>query len=389
MFQEIDHRGIKRIFFIKFLLRTLQPSTYHTLRAIFSYLSKLLEKESKRRVSYLVKPLAFCLTWHGELGSMLLVHLILKHASYMFASHKPPSQADNVMTFDDWHQFYSLTDKDIQSMSREDVETQILLHEIVRTIRRTNERLQALQTFLRSSALNALASSHQEKLPLQNLFKIADQLKDSYTALSEQLQTRQQEEGPSISGFSDILRAWWWIFKSMDLHHKYFDQINITRNAIKIADMNTIVIADNPPPAEDSQGDPLLECFMSPVKSTGRCRMLLTAVFDNMWGKTRWNLLQIEKTAEQVEHRCLMETIEGLDLFAYNSKCLLPHRKLDMIIEQNSSAPIISQFNLHQPDRMAIYEGSVYMSTTLKKFKTIKAVEGRLYHDIFILAHRR
>lgn len=387
-FQGIDDRKTKRIFFIKFLIRTLQPSTYRTLRAIIGHLSRL-SKKSVRRTSGLVKPLAFCLTWSGEVQSMLLVHLILGHASSIFASHRPPSQVDNVMTFDDWHHFYSLSDKDIQSVNGKDVETQILLHEIVKTVRRTNERLHALQTFHRSPALHALDGSHEERLGLQKLFKIAEQLNDVYTFLSKQLQIRQQEEGPWITGFSDIFAAWVWVFKSIDIHWKYFDQINITRNAVKIADINAIAIADNPLPGEDSHGGPLLECLMSPVINIRRCRMLLRAIFDNMWGKTRWGLLQIGITAEQDEHDQLMNIIENLDPCAYHSNFVAGFGDSDMIIEQNKNAPIISQFHLHSPDRMAIYEGSVYMSTTHNKLKIIKAVEGRLYDDFFILAHRR
>ena len=139
---------------------------------------------------------------------MLLVQLILGHASSIFASHRLPSQVDNKMTFDDWHQFYSLTDKDIQPMNREDVETQILLHEVVRTVRRTNERLYALQTFQKSVAVHALAGSHPTILCLQKLFKMAGQLRDGYTFLSKRLQIRQREEGPWITGFSDILTEW-------------------------------------------------------------------------------------------------------------------------------------------------------------------------------------
>ena len=387
-FQRIDDRKTKRIFFIKFLISTLQPGTYNTLRAIIGHLSRL-SKKSKRRTSGLVKSLAFCLTWSGEEQSILLVHLILGHTSSIFASQRQPSQADDVMTFDDWHQFYSLTDKDIHSMNGEDVETQILLHEIVRTVRRTNERLHALQTFHRSPALHALDGSHKERLSLQKLFKIAEQLKANYAFLSKQLQFRQQEEGPRISGFSDIFGAWVWVFESRYLHCEYFDQINITRNAIKIADINAIAAADNPPHGEDLQGGPLLECFMSPVINFQRCRMLLVAVFDNMWGKTRRSLLQVQGIAEQVEHEYLMDTIEDLDVCLWHSNNVMNFGPSGMIIEQNSNAPIISQFHLHSPDRMAIYEGSLYMSTTHNKLKIIKAVEGRLYADFFILAHRR
>ena len=388
IFQGIDVRITKRIFFIKSLICTLQPSTYRTLRAIINHLSGLLEKRSKRN-SGLVKPLAFCLTWSVDLQSMLFVQLILKHASSIFASNRPPSQVGSGMAFDDWHPFYSMTDKDIQSKNGEDVETQILLHEIIRTVRRTNERLYALGTFHRSLAVHALAGSHEKRLSLQKLFKTADQLRDSYTFLSKQLQIRQQEEGPWITGFSDIFAAWMWVSKSLVLHHNYFDQVKITREVIKTADINAIANAGNPPPGEDSPGGSLLECFMSPVINIRRCRMLLAAVFDNMWGRTRWGLLQIVKTAEQAEHELLMDIIESLDPCAYYSKLLMEIDHSDMVIEQTSNAPVTSQFNIHSPGRMALYEGSVYMSTTHNKLKIIKAVEGRLYDDYFILAHRR
>lgn len=385
----MDDRKIKRISFIRYLILNLKPSAYSTLSAIIGHLTVLLAKKSKQKIQELTKPLALCLTRSGELQSMLLVHLILRHASSIFASHRPPNQVADVMAFDDWHQFYNLTDKDIQSMNGEDVETQILLHEIVRTVRRTNERLHALQTVHRSPALHALAGFPEERLGLQNLFKIADQLKDNYTILSKQLQIRQQEEGPWITGFSDIFNAWMWVFKSRDLHHNYLEQLSITRNAIKIADLNAMAVTDNPPTGEDSKVGSLLECLTSPLSNIQQCRLLLVAVFDNMWEMTRWALHQIEETAKQTEHDHLMHAIEFLDLFAYNSKFLINIGKEDMIIEQNTKVPITSQFNLHSPNRIAVHEGSVYMSTTHDRFKIIKAVEGRLFDDYFILAHRR
>ena len=381
LFQRMDNRETKRIFFIKFLIRTLQPSTYRTLCAIIGHLSRLLGKQSKQKASDLLKPLSFCLTWSEELQSMLLVRLILRHANSIFTSSRPPSQITDVMAFDEWHQFYRLTGKDIQSMKREEVETQILLHEIVRTVRRTNERLHALHTFHRSLALHALVPSHEERLGLQKLFQIADQLKDKYIFLSKQLQARQQEEGPWITGFSDILNAWVRVFGSMDLHDKYLNQIFITRS--------TIAVAANPLPAETPQGNPLLECIMWPLHNILRCRMLLLAVFDNMWEKTRWGLLQMEQTAEQAEHDCLMEAIESFDCCAYNSNLVTGTNYGNMIIEHNNNTPNISPFNLHTPDRIALYQGTVFMSTTHSKLKIIKAVEGRLYNDYFILAHRR
>ena len=385
----MDDRKIKRISFIRYLILNLKPSAYHTLSAIIGHLTVLLAKKSKQKIQELTKPLALCLTRSGELQSMLLVHLILRHASSIFASHRPPNQVADVMAFDDWHQFYNLTDKDIQSMNGEDVETQILLHEIVRTVRRTNERLHALQTVHRSPALHALAGSPEERLGLQNMFKIADQLKDNYTILSEQLQIRQQEEGPTITGFSDILKAWMWSFESLDLHRNYLQQLSIARNAIKIADVNAMGVTDDPPTGEDSQGGSLLECFMSPLSNIQRCRLLLVAVFDNMWEMTRWALHQMGETAKQIEHNHLMDIIENLDVLVYHSKSWINIGKENMIIEQNTKVPIIHQFDLQSPNRTVIYEGSVYMSTTHDKFKIIKAVEGRLFDDYFILAHRR
>ncbi|KAL8791113.1 MAG: hypothetical protein Q9195_006057 [Heterodermia aff. obscurata] len=389
-FQGFEHRKNKRISFIKYLILNLKTSAYHTLQAIIGHLTALLAKNAKQKIQELVEPLALCLTGSGELQSMLLVHLILRHASSIFASRRQPSQVANVMSYDDWHHFYSLPDKDIQSMSGEDVETQILLHEIVRTVRRTIERLHASKIFHKSPALHALAGSHEDRLNLQKLFKIADQMKDSYTILSKQLQIRQEEEGPWISGFSDIFNAWVWVFKSMDLHHKYTVQLNTTMNALKIADINSIAIANNPPPGEDSKLGPLFECLMSPLSNIRRCRLLLLAVFDNTWEKARARLHQrYKRTAEQFEHEHLLLSIECLDGCAHYAGLWINLGKEDMIVEHKNNVPITDQLKLSSPDRKVIYEGSVYMSTTHNKFKTIQAVEAILCDDYFILAHRR
>ena len=130
IFQDMDSRIIKRTSLIKYLILNLQSSSYHVLRAIIGHLTRLLANKSKKRIRELVKQLALCLTRSGELQSMLLVHFILRHGSSIFASHQPLSQIDNLTALDDWHQFYSLADKDIQLENEKDTERQIPLHEI-------------------------------------------------------------------------------------------------------------------------------------------------------------------------------------------------------------------------------------------------------------------
>ena len=376
-FQRIEDRKKKRVFFIKYcLIQTLQPSGYHALRAIIAHLSGLLTNESEQMVLELVKPLVLCLTKSEDVHCMLPIYLILRYGNSMFTSQEPPSQIDITTDLDSWGSFYSLTDTYIWWRDQEDVEIQILLHEIVCNVRRTVGRLDTLQRLHKRPLLKAVAGSHEGKLYVQKLLEIADAVRATYVFLLKQLQYRQQEEGPWITGFSDIFRAWLWVFKSSELHHTYMHQTELARKAN--------MIPTNFSSSEASLKGSLAESLGSPFVSVQQFRVLFMAIYDKMWNRTRWKLLQVKETAEQAEHKYIMETIEGLDPCAYAARNFATIGGQNVTKDERLTSP----FDIHSSKRVTLYQGNVLMSTSENAYKIIKAVEGILYSDFFVLVHR-
>lgn len=112
----------------------------------------------------------------------------------------------------DWVTFYNLSKENVERVDRKEVERQNILHEIVITEEAYIEQLDVLRFLYR----NHLADSQPPILPpnrrdgfIREVFGKVDAVKHANEEfLLAQLKYRQNEQGPWISGFSDIFREW-------------------------------------------------------------------------------------------------------------------------------------------------------------------------------------
>jgi hypothetical protein len=112
----------------------------------------------------------------------------------------------------DWATYYKVKKEDIDAHDAKEVERQNILHEIVQGEEKYMRRLDVLRVLYR----DRLMSAQPPVIPPK---KIAKFVKDVFSKLDAvkkanedhllpQMKYRQQEQGPWVSGFSDIFREW-------------------------------------------------------------------------------------------------------------------------------------------------------------------------------------
>lgn len=118
---------------------------------------------------------------------------------------------ENAKTID-WHVFYGLTKEDIESRPKKEVERQNILHEIVTGEETYIKQLDLFRTLyrddLRARNPPILKPDRQDKFLTAVFGKLDTVLSVNKDNLLAQLKYRQQEQGPWITGFSDIFREW-------------------------------------------------------------------------------------------------------------------------------------------------------------------------------------
>lgn len=112
----------------------------------------------------------------------------------------------------DWHVFYGLTKEDIESKPKKEVERQNILHEIVTGEETYIKQLDLFRTLyrddLRARKPPILKPDRLDKFLVAVFGKLDTVVSINKDNLLAQLKYRQQEQGPWITGFSDIFREW-------------------------------------------------------------------------------------------------------------------------------------------------------------------------------------
>lgn len=112
----------------------------------------------------------------------------------------------------DWHVFYGLTKEDLESKPKKEVERQNILHEIVTGEETYIKQLDLFRTLyrddLRARQPPILKPDRLDKFITSVFGKLDMVLSINKDNLLAQLKYRQQEQGPWITGFSDIFREW-------------------------------------------------------------------------------------------------------------------------------------------------------------------------------------
>lgn len=112
----------------------------------------------------------------------------------------------------DWATFYGVTKEDLEGRPKKFVERQNIIHEVVTTEQEFMGQLEVLRKLyrdnLRTMQPSIIAPQRLEKF-LKTVFgKVDIVLEANRDHLLSQLKYRQQEQGPWISGFSDLFREW-------------------------------------------------------------------------------------------------------------------------------------------------------------------------------------
>ena len=118
------------------------------------------------------------------------------------------SEKDN----EDWATFYQLKKEDCAGREKKEIERQNVLHEIVSTEVGYIESLDVLRIIYRDTLLNSQPLIIQPKYLAafcrETFGKVDDIKRVNEEHLLAQIKYRQKEQGPWITGFSDIFREW-------------------------------------------------------------------------------------------------------------------------------------------------------------------------------------
>lgn len=129
----------------------------------------------------------------------------------------------NTKAADEWHVFYGLKREDWESKPKKEVDRQNILHEIVTGEENYIKQLDVFRLYYRDQlrVMNPpiLKPDKREKF-LEAVFGKLDTVSDiNKDNLFAQLKYRQQEQGPWITGFSDLFREW--IRKAKSIYIEY------------------------------------------------------------------------------------------------------------------------------------------------------------------------
>ncbi|KAF7188865.1 Rho1 guanine nucleotide exchange factor 3 [Pseudocercospora fuligena] len=117
-----------------------------------------------------------------------------------------------VRTTESWSEFYKLKKEDLEGRDRKEVEKQNVLHEIVQTEETYMSHLEVLRVLYRDQLMRiepSIVTPKRKDKFIRDVFGRVDNLKMANEEhLLPQLKYRQHEQGPWITGFSDIFRQW-------------------------------------------------------------------------------------------------------------------------------------------------------------------------------------
>ncbi|KAJ4264037.1 Rho guanine nucleotide exchange factor [Fusarium torreyae] len=131
--------------------------------------------------------------------------------------------AQDAKPADDWHVFYGLKKSDWETKPKKEVDRQNILHEIVTGEENYIKQLDIFRRYyrdqLRAMQPPILKPDKRDKF-LYTVFGKLDTVQDiNKDHLLSQLKYRQQEQGPWITGFSDLFREW--IRKARSVYIEY------------------------------------------------------------------------------------------------------------------------------------------------------------------------
>lgn len=124
---------------------------------------------------------------------------------------------------EDWVTFYKITKEMMESKDRKEIERQNVLHEIITSEEEYNSQLEILRVLYKDQLRHweppIIPSQRLDKFVQAVFGKVDSMQRVNKDHLLAQLKYRQNEQGPWITGFSDIFREW--IRKAKDEYIAY------------------------------------------------------------------------------------------------------------------------------------------------------------------------
>ncbi|KAJ4316522.1 Rho guanine nucleotide exchange factor [Fusarium piperis] len=212
---------------------------------------------------------------------------------------------------DEWHVFYGLKKTDWESKPKKEVERQNILHEIVTGEENYIKQLDIFRRYyrdrLRVMQPPILKPETRDRF-LYDVFGKLDTVQDiNKDHLLAQLKYRQQEQGPWITGFSDLFREW--IRKAKAIYVEYASAYpNAVYTVRREADRNMYFkrFLDEMQRHKIASKQDWTHYLIAPIQRLQRYILLLESVEHKMKSDSeeRTNLIKAIQEIKVVAHEC-------------------------------------------------------------------------------------
>jgi hypothetical protein len=218
---------------------------------------------------------------------------------------------DDAKAADDWHIFYGLSKEQLDEKPKKEVERQNILHEVVTGEEYYIKQLDIFRTLyrddLRTHKPPIIHPDKRDKFLASVFGKVDTVMQINKGHLLAQLKYRQQEQGPWISGFSDIFREW--VRKAKAVYIDYATGYpRATYMVRKEASRNLLFkkfLEDKQRHKSSSKQD-WTHFLITPLQRLQRYILLLETVERKMVGDSeeKTNLLKAIEEIKLVTHEC-------------------------------------------------------------------------------------
>ncbi|KAK0628639.1 CNH domain-containing protein [Bombardia bombarda] len=211
----------------------------------------------------------------------------------------------------DWATFHGVTPADLEKKSKKEIERQNVLHEIVTGEEEYMSQLDVLRLLyrdqLRAYQPPIIAKSRIDKF-IDGAFGKVDAVQQiNKEHLLAQLKYRQQEQGPFISGFSDLFREW--IRKAKPIYIEYCSSFPHASYFIRKEAGRNLLFRQFLDMVRDHRRSKRLEWttfLKAPITRLQRYGLLLDTVKKNMIedSEEKANLVKALEEIKAVTHEC-------------------------------------------------------------------------------------
>ncbi|KAJ3522785.1 hypothetical protein NM208_g12712 [Fusarium decemcellulare] len=282
---------------------------------------------------------------------------------------------------DDWHVFYGLKKEDWESKPKKEVERQNILHEIVTGEENYIKQLDIFRVYyrdrLRAMQPPILKPDKRDKF-LQDVFGKLDTVQDiNKDHLLAQLKYRQQEQGPWITGFSDLFREW--IRKAKSIYVAYASAYpHAVYSVRRELDRNIIFkrFLDEMQKHKVASKQDWTHYLIAPIQRLQRYILLLESVEHKMKGDSeeKTNLIKAIQEIKVVAHECDGKVAEQ------NKRVEMKDLNRMLVLRPGFH----SVLNIEQSGRVLIFQGDLQRMGS----KGVRWVDTHalLFDHFFILA---